>query len=61
MPGIAFAGLGIVIPVWLTAAAHGVRAQRRLHAERAMVLATGSIYLVGDLLAPPGRRRVSML
>jgi dihydrofolate synthase/folylpolyglutamate synthase len=38
-----------------------VERARELAGPRGMVLATGSIYLVGDLLAPAGRRRVSML
>jgi dihydrofolate synthase/folylpolyglutamate synthase len=38
-----------------------VERARVLAGPRGMVLATGSIYLVADLLAPVGRRRVSML
>jgi dihydrofolate synthase / folylpolyglutamate synthase len=34
---------------------------RELAGEGGIVIATGSIYLVADLLAPAGRRRVSML
>ena len=34
---------------------------RELAGPGGTVLATGSIYLVGDLLSPAGRRRVSML
>jgi dihydrofolate synthase / folylpolyglutamate synthase len=34
---------------------------RELAGSTGMALATGSIYLVGDLLAPEGRRRASML
>jgi dihydrofolate synthase/folylpolyglutamate synthase len=34
---------------------------RTLAGPRGMVLATGSIYLVADLLAPAGRKRASML
>jgi dihydrofolate synthase/folylpolyglutamate synthase len=34
---------------------------RELAGRTGMVLATGSIYLVADLLAPEGRRRASML
>lgn len=34
---------------------------RELAGEGGIVIATGSIYLVADLLAPAGRRRASML
>lgn len=34
---------------------------RELAGEDGIVIATGSIYLVADLLAPAGRRRASML
>ncbi len=34
---------------------------RELAGTNGIVLATGSIYLVADLLAPAGRRRASML
>jgi dihydrofolate synthase / folylpolyglutamate synthase len=34
---------------------------RELAGEDGIVIATGSIYLVADLLAPAGSRRVSML
>jgi dihydrofolate synthase/folylpolyglutamate synthase len=38
-----------------------VERARELAGPRGVVLATGSIYLVADLLAPAGRRRASML
>ena len=38
-----------------------VRRARELAGEGGIVIATGSIYLVADLLAPAGRRRASML
>ena len=38
-----------------------LRRGRELAGRSGMVLATGSIYLVADLLAPEGRRRASML
>ena len=34
---------------------------RELAGPRGMVVATGSIYLVADLLSPPGARRASAL
>ncbi len=34
---------------------------RQLAGEHGIVLATGSIYLVAELLVPPGTRRISML
>ena len=37
-----------------------LRRARELAGSSGMVIATGSIYLVADLLAPAGRRRVSM-
>ena len=38
-----------------------VERARALAGPDGTVIATGSIYLIGDLLAPPGRRRASML
>ena len=38
-----------------------LRRARELADTDGVVIATGSIYLVGDLLAPVGRRRASML
>ena len=40
---------------------HALERARELAGTAGMVIATGSIYLVADLLAPAGRRRVSML
>jgi dihydrofolate synthase/folylpolyglutamate synthase len=38
-----------------------VERAREIAGSAGMVIATGSIYLVADLLAPAGRRRASML
>jgi dihydrofolate synthase / folylpolyglutamate synthase len=46
-----------IVPI----ARDAVQRARELAGEAGIVIATGSIYLVADLLAPAGRRRASML
>ncbi len=48
---------GEIVPVPHRALARG----RELAGEDGVVIATGSIYLIADLLAPPGRERASIL
>ena len=48
-------------PRWCADPRAALERARELAGPGGMVLATGSIYLVADLLAPEGRRRASML